>query len=866
MNRFSILIIDDEKFIRDILKEILENEGFEVYSVESGEAGIEFIKKNQPDFILLDIMLPGINGIETLSKFKDMGILQKTVVIMISGHGQYSHAVEAVKLGAFDFIEKPFSISALLMAINKGRSRKLLLNTYNKFRDEIALGFLTGTKYASILKGIRNKNLMIFGASGTGKDFIARGYASMNYSQKKFNHIDMLIDKKALKNIDDFDGVIYISNFDYIDRRNLNRLKSCNCIIIGSTKNLNYEIDPDIFQAVFYLPLLKDMPNKEDLFFFLLEKYAREFGIIIRHISDDVIEIINKYEWPGNFRELNEVCCKLVSQSDNGVILGSFLREILSNERMAFDKAIEEFKTSYILTVIRSLKWDFKKASKILEISEDEIVDFIKDYINGLRKKSGVYVWKLKSDFSEIDRIQRVIEDILKKYKVSKKRVFEIKLLIDEFLANCIEHAYENNEGEIELHLNIRGDKISIFVVDEGKGFNFEHAELPRDYFSSGGRGIYIAEKLGERFHLFSKPGKGTEIMAEKRLHDFIIVFIGKELKSISTLNFYNVSSFFYEDIRDLKYDYHNEGMVLLHESIVKNKPSIIKDIKQLFLKYSVIIVGTISTISETAEYIFYGADDFWTMGTVNAKIEAHLNKLEELLDNKKILPYEFQTLDPGLNKIKGILTGLKINKNIIVLSGEKGVGKEYLSDYIAMGYSDFKYFKYSLKKYTNIKIEANSIIFIKNISKGNKQLVFNIIKEFNENKDKIMLIFSVDNKGISDFIFEGVDFPVMNFDIPPLRKRRDDIILLSNKFIDMFCEKKKIKIKRLTDKALFLLIQYDWPKNIDELKRVIKRAVDKSNDRFITDEVIEKSLNFKSEDKFLPLKKAIERFRANLH
>ncbi|MDD2541822.1 MAG: sigma-54-dependent Fis family transcriptional regulator, partial [Desulfuromonadaceae bacterium] len=112
----TILIIDDEKDIRTALAGILEDEGYQVLTAESGAEGIECARQELPDLILLDIWMPGMDGLETLEKLKEQ--LPQITVIMISGHGTIETAVRATKLGAFDFIEKPLSLEKVLISVS----------------------------------------------------------------------------------------------------------------------------------------------------------------------------------------------------------------------------------------------------------------------------------------------------------------------------------------------------------------------------------------------------------------------------------------------------------------------------------------------------------------------------------------------------------------------------------------------------------------------------------------------------------------------------------------------------------------------------------------------------------------------------
>lgn len=177
----SILIVDDERGIRETLRGVLEDEGFEVETVVSGEACLEIVKKQHFSCVLLDIWLgEGIDGLETLQKLREDG--NDAAVVMISGHGNIETAVKSTKLGAFDFIEKPLSLERTIVTVkNAIRQRELVLvneqlqkdlaEEYAMIGDSIAMRALR--KQISIVAPTDGR-VLISGESGTGKELVAR--------------------------------------------------------------------------------------------------------------------------------------------------------------------------------------------------------------------------------------------------------------------------------------------------------------------------------------------------------------------------------------------------------------------------------------------------------------------------------------------------------------------------------------------------------------------------------------------------------------------------------------------------------------------------------------------------------------------
>ena len=175
-----ILVIDDERSIRNTLKEILEYEKFKVDLAENGVEGLEKYKNGSYDIVLCDIKMPEMDGLEVLEKlFEEEGEAQ---VIMISGHGSVDNAVEAIKKGAYDFIEKPLDLNRLLITVRNALDKTSLITETKVLKKKVSKGFeMIGESKA--IKGIRemiekvaptDARVMITGSNGTGKELVAR--------------------------------------------------------------------------------------------------------------------------------------------------------------------------------------------------------------------------------------------------------------------------------------------------------------------------------------------------------------------------------------------------------------------------------------------------------------------------------------------------------------------------------------------------------------------------------------------------------------------------------------------------------------------------------------------------------------------
>src|SRR5262249_12643327 len=176
----SILVVDDEAEIRKSLHGILEDEGYKVSTADSGEACLAALRGRTFDVVLLDVWLPGIDGLETLERLRELE--DPPEAIMISGHGTIETAVRATKLGAFDFAEKPISFQRILILIKNAIEAKRLRKENREYKKQLqARSVIVGDSVP--MKALRqqialmaptNGRVLIYGESGTGKELVAR--------------------------------------------------------------------------------------------------------------------------------------------------------------------------------------------------------------------------------------------------------------------------------------------------------------------------------------------------------------------------------------------------------------------------------------------------------------------------------------------------------------------------------------------------------------------------------------------------------------------------------------------------------------------------------------------------------------------
>jgi two-component system nitrogen regulation response regulator NtrX len=182
----SILIVDDEAGVRSSLAGVLGDEGYDVASVATGEACLDRLSRSPVDIVILDVWLPGMDGLATLEKLRERRV--DTEIIIISGHGNIESAVRAIKMGAFDFVEKPLSLDKTVLVV-RNALRKRQLEAENKALRETVDRRLTMVGESYLMAQLReqvamaaptNGRVLIYGENGTGKELVARTVHSLS--------------------------------------------------------------------------------------------------------------------------------------------------------------------------------------------------------------------------------------------------------------------------------------------------------------------------------------------------------------------------------------------------------------------------------------------------------------------------------------------------------------------------------------------------------------------------------------------------------------------------------------------------------------------------------------------------------------
>ncbi|MBN2635615.1 MAG: sigma-54-dependent Fis family transcriptional regulator [Prolixibacteraceae bacterium] len=371
-----ILVIDDERSIRNTLKDILEYEKYEVDLAEDGTKGIEKVKTSEYDIVLCDIKMPGLDGIDVLEQLSE--IAPDTPVVMISGHGNIDTAVESIKKGAFDFIEKPLDLNRLLITIRNAMDKSNLVSETKKLKRKVSKKYqIIGESPA--LKNVvemadrvagTDARVLITGSNGTGKELIARrihdqstrsagpfvevncaaipselieselfGHekgaftSALKQRQGKFEQANggtLFLDEIGDMSLSAQAKVLRALQESIINRVGGDKHIKVDVRVVAATnKNLSAEIAEGNFREDLYHRLsvilihvpslnerLDDIPLLADYF---IQQICGEYGMPVKRITDDAIAELKKMKWTGNIREFRNVIERLIILCDQSI-------------------------------------------------------------------------------------------------------------------------------------------------------------------------------------------------------------------------------------------------------------------------------------------------------------------------------------------------------------------------------------------------------------------------------------------------------------------------------------------------------------------------------------------------------------------
>src|SRR5712671_3787970 len=377
MPKPRILVIDDEAPIRDSLKMTLEYEGYEFLGAATGQEGLTIFEREAPDLVLLDVKMPGMDGIEVLERLRSMS--ESVPIVVISGHGSISTAVEATKKGAFDFIEKPFASERVLVSLRNALDHRLLRDENRTLKKAVEvrhqmIGDSPGLKQVMAAIGRAaptNATVLITGESGVGKELVARTiHRNSLRSRERFVQVNCaaipeeLIESELFghekgtftgateKQVGKFEqadrGTIFLDEVGDMSAKTqakvlrvlqegeVERLGSARTIkvdvrvIAATNKNLEEEIGKGHFREDLYfrlavipisVPPLRERPEDvAALVRHYMEYFSRENNTRPRRVTPAAMDALQRYRWQGHIRELRNTVERLNIMTSGDVI------------------------------------------------------------------------------------------------------------------------------------------------------------------------------------------------------------------------------------------------------------------------------------------------------------------------------------------------------------------------------------------------------------------------------------------------------------------------------------------------------------------------------------------------------------------
>ena len=446
----SILIVDDEPGIRHTLRGVLEDEGFSAVAVGSGEDALQAFDERVFSCVLLDVWLPGIDGIETLARLKTQ--FPDVCVIMISGHGKIETAVRATKLGAFDFIEKPLSLEKTVLTVKHALDHQELEMANAELRDKLERNnWMVGDsvpmralRQQIAYAGPTSGRVLIYGESGTGKELVARAlHAGSSRAPRPFIEVNCaaipedLIESEMFGHVKGaftgataakrgkFEradgGTIFLDEIGdmslktqakvlrVLEEQRFESVGSENSVsvdvrvISATNKKLEAEIEHGSFRAdLFYrlnvipfeLPPLRERLEDVPL---LVDHFNREFSAANKRrpkeFTPEAIERMQNYQWPGNVRELRNTVerviimqARMLVEADDLPILAGEAPVAASYSFDSYREAADAYEREYILRKLAESENNISRTAEIMGIDRSHLYRRMKSL--GIQKRN----------------------------------------------------------------------------------------------------------------------------------------------------------------------------------------------------------------------------------------------------------------------------------------------------------------------------------------------------------------------------------------------------------------------------------------------------------------------------------------------
>ncbi|MFA5316580.1 MAG: sigma-54 dependent transcriptional regulator [Dehalococcoidales bacterium] len=438
----NILIVDDEAIVRESLREWLSDAGYQVLMAEDGARALEIIEKERPSIAFVDLVMPGIDGIELLKRARK--ICPGIGVIVITAYASISTAIAAMKQGAYDYVEKPFSLERVELLIRKLVAHQRLLeeniSLHQKLKERYRFEDIISksSKMRKIIELIKvvaksNATVLITGESGTGKELVARAIHSQSYRSDKpfvpvscaalteslleselFGHekgafTGAHVQRKGkiefanrgtlfLDEIGEMSANVQVHLLRVLEEKEFTRVGSNEFIrvdvrvVSATNRDLKEAIASGHFREDLYyrlnvvaidLPPLRE--RKEDIPLLsehFLKKFAAENQKKISGFYPEVTDFLLKYQWPGNVRELENTIERAVILAQGSEIK---LADLLQKDSplvssVSSGRSLEEVDKNHIMSVLNETGGNYTRAAKILGISRATLYNKTKTY------------------------------------------------------------------------------------------------------------------------------------------------------------------------------------------------------------------------------------------------------------------------------------------------------------------------------------------------------------------------------------------------------------------------------------------------------------------------------------------------------
>ena len=415
----TILIIDDEPEIRNLMEEILSEEGYKTFSAESAQNAEQIIAAHQIDLVYLDIWMPGTDGVDLLKKLTKTNNL-KAPIIMISGHATIKTAVETTRLGAFDFIEKPLSIEKLLTSAEKALNAGDEEDLDNKIISFLKTQTNTYSDCFASLDSIVDKSNIVClrGESGTEKEIFAKYLHQQQYNQKS-NFVSISLNlllseqqesitainelTKTLERLEE--GTVYLSGFVNLNIQNqtnvqnfinnwLSKQRNIYVLEVLKTKRKTPISKDDttlkqIFSDIVVIdlpPLRQHLQDVPDLLKIFIDYFVKVEGLSQRRFSLAAMNMLAKYSWPGNLKQLKNMVHTILIRLNKEIINIEEVEETLTlqgpggdllvqNDMMSMTmiEARKEFEKAFLLRQLELVGWKIAELARRVDMERTNL-------------------------------------------------------------------------------------------------------------------------------------------------------------------------------------------------------------------------------------------------------------------------------------------------------------------------------------------------------------------------------------------------------------------------------------------------------------------------------------------------------------